>query len=152
MKNLYGKELEFPEDFYYSEGFLWVKDLEANKVRIGVSDLGVKAVKHLVHVQMSTSLGDKVAKGDSLGHVETTKGVWQIIAPLSGTVVAINPPIAKGNANPIEEETYGTGWLVEMEISGASELKALMKGSDAKTKKWLQEKVEEVVPLMEEDD
>ena len=152
MKNMYGKELKFPEDIYYSKELLWVKDLGGNKVRIGISDLGVKSVKSLVHVKIATRVGTKVSKGDSMGHVETTKGVWEVIAPLSGTVVEINKPITQGNANPIEHEPYGMGWLIEMEMADDSELKALRNGSDAETKKWILEKVEEVVPLMEEDD
>ena len=154
MKNIYGKELVFPEDVYYSEELLWVKDLGGNKVRLGICDLAVKSVKNIVYVKISSRIGDKVTKGESVGHVETTKGVWDIIIPLSGTVVEVNGPIAKGNANPIVAEPYGNGWLVELETAGdaASELKALLKGSDAETKKWILEKAEELVPLMEEDE
>ncbi len=153
MKNMYGKEIVFPEDVYYSEELLWVKDMGKNRVRLGICDLAVKSVKDLVFVKISPRRGAKVTKGESLGYIETTKGVWDIIAPLSGTVVEINPPILQGNANPIYDEPYGDGWLVELETSNAgSELKALWKGSDEKTKKWLLEKVEELVPLMEEDD
>lgn len=152
MKNMWGKELKFPEDVYYSEEFLWVKDLGENKVRVGISHLGVKAVKKLVHVKMARKKGDQVAKGDSMGHVETTKGVWEIIAPFDGIIIKINPPIIQSNATPIAEESYGDGWLVEMEIAGDNELQALRNGADAETKKWINEKAEEVVPLMEEDD
>ena len=154
MKNIYGKELVFPEDVYYSEELLWVKDLGGNKVRLGICDLAVKSVKNIVYVKISSRIGDKVTKGESVGHVETTKGVWDIIIPLSGTVVEVNGPIAKGNANPIVAEPYGNGWLVELETAGdaASELKALLKGSDAETKKWILEKAEELVPLREEDE
>ena len=151
MKNMYGKEIHFPEDVYYSEGLLWVKDLGKNRFRLGVSDLGVKSVKDLVFVKISPRKGAKVTKGESLGYIETTKGVWDVVTPLSGTVVEINPPVAQGNANPIYDEPYGKGWLVELEASDAgSALKALRKGSDAATKKWFFEKVEELVPLMEE--
>jgi glycine cleavage system H protein len=154
MKNMWGKELKFPEDVYYSEELLWVKDQGGNKVRIGVSDLGVKSVKHLNFVKISARVGGKVTKGESLGHVETTKGVWEIIAPLSGKVVEVNPPIAKGNANPIFDDPYGNGWLVELETEGdaASALKALRNGSDAETKQWIQEKAEELVPLRKENE
>lgn len=154
MKNMWGKELKFPEDLYYSEELLWVKDLGANKVRLGICDLGVKSVKNLNYVKISARVGGKVTKGESLGHVETTKGVWEIITPLSGTVVEVNPPIARVNANPIVADSYGNGWLVELETAGdsGSALKALRKGSDAETKKWILEKGKELVPLREEED
>jgi glycine cleavage system H protein len=153
VKNIYGKELKFPEDVYYSEELLWVKDQGANKVRIGICHLAVRAVKHLQYVKISSRPGAKANKGESLGHVETTKGVWEIIAPLSGTLVEVNPPIAQGNASPIFDDSYGQGWLVELEIGDSgSALKSLRKGSDAKTKQWIQEKAEELVPLRKEDE
>ena len=152
MKNMYGKDLKFPEDIYYSEEFIWVKDLGGNKVQIGISDLGVKAVKALAHVKITAKAGAQVAKGDSVGHVETSKGVWEIIAPVSGTVAEVNQPLTKGNANPIQMDPYGKGWVMEIEIADDSDLNALKKGSDASTKEWINEKVEENVPLMEEDD
>lgn len=152
MRNIHGHELAFPEDVYYTEELLWVKDQGENRVRVGISDLGVKSVKELVFVQISPRAGAKVTKGESLGHVETSKGIWEIIVPLSGTLVEINPSIAKGNARPISDDPYGKGWLVDLEPAdgNGSALKTLFKGSDAKTKEWILEKVEEVVPLMDE--
>ena len=152
MKNMYGKELKFPEDIYYSEEFIWVKDLGGNKVRIGISDLGVKAVKKLAHVKIVSKVGDQITKGKRIGYVETSKGIWQIIVPISGAVLEINPPLIKGNANLIQMDPYDEGWVLEIEIADDSELKALKKGSDAETKEWINEKVEENVPLMEDDD
>jgi glycine cleavage system H protein len=154
VKNIYSKELIFPEDVYYSQELLWVKEQGGNRVRIGICDIAVKSVKHLQYVKISCRRGAQVNKGESLGYVETTKGVWEIIAPLSGTVVEINSKVATGNAGPIDHDPYGNGWLVELETAGdvGSELEALMKGSDAKTKEWIHEKVEEVVPLRIEDE
>lgn len=154
MKNRWGKELVFPEDVYYSEELLWVKDLGGNRVRLGICDLGVKSVNKLIYVKIECKLGDQITKGESLGFVETTKMVWDIIVPLSGTVVEVNPLFTKGNPNPIAYDPYGRGWLVELETAGdaGSELEALMKGSDEKTKKWILETAEEIVPLMQEEE
>lgn len=153
MKNMFGKELHFPEDVYYTEELLWVKDLGKNKVRIGVSDLAVRAVKDLVFVKVAPRQGAKINKGDNLGYVETTKGIWDVIAPLSGTVVEINPPLLQGNANPMYDEPYGRGWFIDLEVSDAgSALKALRKGSAEETKKWIQEKVEELIPIGDPDE
>jgi glycine cleavage system H protein len=154
MKNMWGKELVFPEDVYYSEELLWVKDLGENKVRLGICDLGVKSVKKLIYVKISARPGKQITKGESLGFVETTKMVWDIIVPLSGTVVEVNPIVSKGNPNPIVDDPYGRGWLVELETAGdaGSVLEALMKGSDEKTKKWILGKAEEIVPLMPEEE
>jgi glycine cleavage system H protein len=154
MKNTWGKELVFPEDVYYSEELLWAKDLGGDRVQLGICDLGVKSVKKLIYVKISCKRGNQITKGESLGFVETTKMVWDIIVPLSGTVVEVNPLALKGNPNPIADDPYGKGWLVELETAGdsGSELAALMKGSDEETKKWILEKAQEIVPLQHEEE
>lgn len=154
MKNMWGKELAFPEDVYYSEELLWVKDEGVHRFRVGICDVAVKSVKELLFVDVAPRPGAQVAKGEILGYVETSKGVWEIVAPLSGTLVTVNPPIAQGNANPIVDDPYGKGWLIELETAGdaGSELQALRKGSEAKTREWLREKAEALVPLMDEED
>ncbi len=51
-----------------------------------------------------------------LGSLESSKAVFEIIAPASGTVVVVNADVV---ANPglINEDPYGKGWLVEMMLS-----------------------------------
>ena len=48
MRNTWGKKLTFPEELLYTPELLRVKPESGNKLRIGTSDLGVKAVKELL--------------------------------------------------------------------------------------------------------
>jgi len=60
-----------------------------------------------------------------VGEVESTKSVSDIFAPLSGTVTARNDAL---DATPelINSDPYGEGWLVEIELSDASEQSELL--------------------------
>lgn len=149
MKNVWGKELKFPEDILYTPELLWIK-VEPEKLRIGISDLGVRSVKQLLYIRMACRKGAQVKKGDTLGMVETSKMVWEIIAPVSGVVVAINPNFTSGDTSKLTVDNYGEGWVLEMErVSETdSELQAFLKGGEAETTKWIEEKAEEIIPPM----
>ena len=153
MKNIWGRELTFPEDVLYTPELLWVKVESGDKLRIGISDLGVKAVKSLLYIEVETPVGTQVKKGDVLGTVETSKAVWEIIAPVSGVVVAVNEKLLQGNPALIELDPYGEGWIVVLERTSEteSELQQLLRGGEAKTKKWIEEQVQAIVPLMAEE-
>src|SRR4030042_114076 len=114
MKNVWGKELNFPENIFYTPELLWIK-VESQKLRIGISDLGVRSVKQLLYIRIACRKGAQVKKGDMLGIVETSKMVWEIIAPVSGVVVAINPKISSGDTTSLTHDNYGEGWLLDME-------------------------------------
>ncbi len=149
MKNIWQKELTFPEDIYYSPELLWAKDLGDNKIRMGISDLGVKSVKSLIYIRFTTPVGKEINKGDTLGFVETSKMVWEIVTPLSGKLIGRNQKLSSGNPATLVKDPYGEGWLVDIEKlnSTDSELKGLHKGDEPDTKKWIQEQAEAIVPL-----
>ena len=153
MKNVWGKELTFPEDVLYTPELLWIK-VEPEKLRIGISDLGVKSVKRLLFIRIACRVGTQVKKGDTLGMVETSKRVWEIIAPVSGVLIAINKKISSGNTLPLTHDPYGEGWLVEMEkvSETESELQGLLKGDEADTENWIREQAEAIIPLAPDDE
>ncbi|MBU1056143.1 MAG: glycine cleavage system protein H [Proteobacteria bacterium] len=148
MENLWGYELVFPEDVLYSLELLWVKE-ENGKIRAGLSDIIVRSAKKLVTIKMTCDAGVSVNKGDSIGTVETSKAVREIITPVSGTVTAVNPEISAGDPALIMKDPYGKGWLVEIEKTGDTDaqLKELMKGDENETKEWLEEQAEDIVPM-----
>ena len=152
MKNIWGREISFPSDVFYSPEYLWVSVESGNRLRIGISDLGVKSVKSLSYIEIEVSVGIQVKKGDRLGTIETSKRAWEIIAPVSGVVVALNSKTSKGNPATLASDPYGEGWIVELERTSEteSELQELLKGDMAETKKWIQEQVEAFIPLLEE--
>lgn len=147
--NYWGKKLSFPEELLYTPELLWVRIEPEDKLRIGISDLGVKAVKELLFIRIKSRAGDHLKKGDLIGMVETSKMVWEIIAPVSGVVVGVNEQLLSGNPAPIEHDPYGEGWILQLQKTDEteSELAQLMPGKEEKTKQWISERIEATVPL-----
>ena len=71
------------------------------------------------------AVGTKVAAGDAVGELESTKSVSDMYAPVSGSVASVNDALAD-NPQLINEDPYGEGWLCEIEMSDPSGLDALM--------------------------
>ena len=153
MKNMWGKELIFPDDVLYSPELMWVK-VEQEKLLIGICHVAVRAAKTLIAIDFECSKGAKISKGQRVGAVETSKVLWEIISPVSGEIIAVNPKVSGGNPASIMKDAYGEGWLFELKKAGETdnELEGLLRGDSAETKHWLVEQAEAMVPLMEEPD
>ena len=88
------------------------------------------AKAELVHAPKTDT---SVEQFGELGSLESSKAVFEIIAPTSGTVVVVNADVV---ANPglINEDPYGKGWLVEMMISNWLENRELLLTPEAYAK------------------
>jgi glycine cleavage system H protein len=66
-----------------------------------------------------------VAKGGSYGEVESVKAVSDLISPLSGTVLEVNPKVVE-EPETVNEDPYGDGWLVRVRLGDSSEVDDLL--------------------------
>ena len=115
--------MQVPEMLRYSEEHEWV--LVADGVAtIGITDHAQEELGDIVFVELP-ALGTVLAKAATLGVVESVKAVSDVYAPISGTVVTVNDRLT---ANPeiINEDPYGGGWMVKVELADASEIDGLM--------------------------
>jgi glycine cleavage system H protein len=116
----------YPEDLKYTAEHEWARATDT-VVRIGITDYAQEALGDIVYVSLPEAGSDLVA-GQVFGEVESTKSVSDLYAPVSGTVVARNDQL---DARPelINADPYGEGWVVEVEVSDAAALDALMDAS-----------------------
>ena len=77
-------------------------------------------------------VGDQVKKGEKFGTVESVKSVSDLYAPVSGKVTAVNATL-KDSPESVNNEPYGTGWMIEIEPSKKAEIDELL-SPDAYTK------------------
>ncbi len=113
-----------PEDLRYTAEHEWVSGDGTGPVRVGITHFAQDALGDIVYVQLPDE-GTVVQAGDQLGEIESTKSVSEIYAPVSGTVVSRND--ALGNTPElINEDPYGTGWLVEIRPDDADAAGALL--------------------------
>jgi glycine cleavage system H protein len=89
-----------------------------------VTDFAQDALGDVVYVDLP-QVGDKVGAGDSVGELESTKSVSEMYAPVAGTIAAVNEALAD-NPGLINEDPYGEGWLLEVDMADTSSFDALM--------------------------
>ena len=113
----------FPEDLLYTESHEWVKD-EGTQVTIGLTDYAQSQLKDIVYVELP-EIGSKFKKEESIGVVESVKTVADIYSPVTGKVVETNLTL-KDHPQFINQDPYGKGWIVKMEVQNKKELKGLL--------------------------
>lgn len=115
--------MKFPEDLLYTESHEWVRD-EEGQVTIGLTDYAQGQLKDIVYVDIP-EIGSEFKKGDSIGVVESVKTVADVYSPITGKVTEANFTL-KDHPQFVNEDPYGKGWLVKMEIQDREELKGLL--------------------------
>jgi glycine cleavage system H protein len=66
-------------------------------------------------------VGATLAAGDPFGAVESVKAVSDLYAPVGGEVVEVNGALEE-NPEKINEDPYGEGWILRLQISDEGDL------------------------------
>jgi glycine cleavage system H protein len=109
-----------PDDRRYTRDHEWVV-IDGGEARLGITDYAQEALGDVVFVSLPPK-GRRVATGDTLGELESTKSVAEVYAPLTGIVADSNAALA---ATPelVNQDPYGAGWLVTLvEAEGVENL------------------------------
>jgi glycine cleavage system H protein len=113
---------DIPPDLHYTAEHEWVRRSGEDTVRVGITDFAQSALGDVVFVQLP-DVGSQVTAGESFGEVESTKSVSDLFAPVSGTVSAVNGDL-DGSPQLVNSDPYGSGWLVDVQVSDAAELES----------------------------
>lgn len=116
-----------PDDLKYTKEHEWVK-VEGKIATVGVTDYAQEQLGDIVYVELPSE-GEEIAKEETLGSLESVKAVSDCYAPISGKVREVNSILGE-NPETINEDCYGEGWIVKMEISDPIELEDLMSNDD----------------------
>jgi glycine cleavage system H protein len=113
----------YPDDLKYHEEHDWAR-VEGDEAALGITWFAADALGELVHFE-PPEVGSSVTKDRSYGEVESVKAVSDVIAPLSGEVLAVNEQVV-GAPETVNDDPYGNGWLIRVRLSDADELAALL--------------------------
>jgi glycine cleavage system H protein len=113
----------YPEDLKYHPEHDWVR-IDGDEAALGITWYAQDALGELVHFEPPEE-GAQIAKDSSYGEVESVKAVSELIAPISGEVVAINQQVVDA-PETVNEDPYGEGWLVRVRPSDPSESDSLL--------------------------
>jgi glycine cleavage system H protein len=113
----------YPDDLKYHSEHDWAR-VEGDEATLGITWFAADALGELVHFE-PPEVGSSVTKDQSYGEVESVKAVSDVIAPLSGEVLAVNEQVV-GAPETVNEDPYGNGWLIRIGLSDAGEIDALL--------------------------
>jgi glycine cleavage system H protein len=101
-------------DCLYTRDDYWAH-IEGNMATVGVADYRQKANGDVAFLE-TVAAGTAAKQGAALGVIETIKATADILSPVTGKVVAVNPEL---EASPflINEDPHGKGWIYSIELA-----------------------------------
>lgn len=115
--------MEYPEELKYTAEHEWASP-DGGRIRVGITDFAQDALGDVVYVDVPEE-GTEVRAGEAFGEVESTKSVSDLFSPVTGRVVERNARLAD-TPELINQDPYGEGWIIAIEMSDPSELDGLM--------------------------
>jgi glycine cleavage system H protein len=119
-------EASYPQDLLYHSEHDWAR-VEGGEATLGITWFAQDALGEVVFFDLP-AVGASVSKDSSYAEVESVKAVSDVVAPLSGEIVAVNDALTD-SPQLINEDPYGEGWLVKVCLADPSERDALMDAS-----------------------
>jgi len=115
--------MTFPETLKYTKEHEWVR-IEGNTVTVGITDHAQGELGDIVYVDIPDA-GASVKQGDVFGTIEAVKTVADLFAPVSGTITEFNTAVNDA-PEAINDDPYGAGWIIKVELSNPEEVGALL--------------------------
>ena len=115
--------MNIPAGLRYSEEHEWVA-VEGGVATVGITDFAQEELGDIVFVELP-AVGAALQRGKTLGVVESVKAVSDVYAPVTGRVAEANAALAE-HPEVINEDCYGTGWMVKVTLADAAEVDGLM--------------------------
>lgn len=108
---------------YYSEDHEWVEVI-GDKAVVGITEFAAEFIGDVNFIELPEE-GDDLIIGDTLGVIESEDTAYDIYAPISGTVLAINDSL-EDEPNLLIESPEQKGWICKFSNIDISELNDMM--------------------------
>ena len=121
--------MEIPPDLKYTKEHEWVR-MEGDFAAIGITDFAQDSLGDVVFLQLPEEEA-QIKQFEKFGEIESVKAVSDLYAPISGRIVERNEAVID-TPEIVNDEPYGGGWLLKVELSDPGELEALMSAAEYK--------------------
>lgn len=118
------------DELKYTESHEWVR-VEDGTATVGITDFAQEQLTDIVFVELP-EVGREVSKGDDCAVIESCKIAADLYAPISGKICAVNEDLPN-NSGKVNEDPFGEGWMIKIELSDPSELDDLMDAAAYRT-------------------
>ena len=115
--------LSFPGDCRYADSHEYVRP-EGERLRLGLSAFAIDQLGDIVFVELP-EVGATLTQGASFGSVESVKAVEDLLAPVTGVVLARNEAVL-ASPEELQNDPYGEGWLLLLQPAAPSQLEGSM--------------------------
>ena len=116
--------MEIVEGLAYHPEHFWVEVEEGGLCRVGLTDVGQAVIGEIVEVHLPFE-GQDVKADEPCGSLEAEEDVFDIFAPISGTVTEVNEDLTDA-PETINESPYTEGWLFAIQPSRPDQVDQLM--------------------------
>jgi len=120
-------DASYPDDLRYHPEHDWAR-IEGEEATFGVTWYAQDSLGEVVFYD-PPEVGATIAKDVAYAEVESVKAVSDVIAPLSGEVVAVNEDLADAPER-VNDDPYGEGWLVRVRLTDQAEVEGLLSAAD----------------------
>ena len=119
--------MDITDSLLYTNDHEWIK-IKENQAIIGITDFAQSELGDIVFIEFPDER-DLFQKGDTIGTIEAVKTVADLYAPVSGKIFELNLDL-DDNAELINSDPFGKGWLIKMELSNPDEKSDLLSAED----------------------
>lgn len=119
------------DGYYYTEEHEWIS-VSGDNAKFGMSDYAQHELGELVYVDLPKA-GTHISFGEEIGAMESVKSVEPIYAPISGTIVELNPAL-EDEPTKVNSSPYDEGWMAVIKMDDPAEVSKLTDSSKYKTK------------------
>jgi glycine cleavage system H protein len=120
-------EASYPEDLVYHEDHDWAR-IDGDSATFGITWYAQDSLGEVVFFD-TPSVGAELSQGQPYAEIESVKAVSDVIAPLSGKVVEVNEALSE-TPETVNQDPYGEGWLVKVQLSDPSQAESLMSAAE----------------------
>jgi glycine cleavage system H protein len=113
----------YPDDLLYHSEHDWAR-IDGDVATFGITWYAQDSLGEIVFFD-PPDVGSTVTKDEPYAEVESVKAVSDVIAPLSGEIVAVNEALGE-NPGAVNHDPYGEGWLVRVRLTDPSERDGLL--------------------------
>lgn len=119
--------MNVPANLKYTKEHEWIR-LEGKNAFVGITDYAQSELGEIVFVEVET-VGETLAEGEVFGTVEAVKTVSDLYLPVDGKVLKFNECL-EDTPELVNNDPYGDGWMVQIEISDAAQIDTLLSATE----------------------
>ena len=121
--------MNFPEELKYTKDHEWLR-LEEDNIYVGITAFAQGELGDIVYLEID-SLDSEIALNEVFGTVEAVKTVSDLFMPVGGKVIEMNSTL-EDRPELVNEDPYGEGWIIKIDISDLSEVDNLLSPEEYK--------------------